>query len=66
MPNLDAIFVVGRNGSRVSLANVASVVEGRSPSSIRRENQERVVRITGQLAPGIAATEMQRRLEDTV
>jgi HAE1 family hydrophobic/amphiphilic exporter-1 len=66
MPNLDAIFVMSRNGSRISLSNFASVVEGRSPSSIRRENQERVVRITGQLAPGIAATQMQRILEDTV
>jgi len=66
MPNLDAISVMSRNGNRISLSNLAHIEEGRAPTSIRRENQERVVRITGGLPPGIAATEMQRRLEDTV
>jgi HAE1 family hydrophobic/amphiphilic exporter-1 len=66
LPNLDAISVVSRNGSRVSLSNVARIAEGRAPSAIRHEKQERVVRITGDLGPGIAATDMQRRLVDTV
>ncbi|MDR2716500.1 MAG: efflux RND transporter permease subunit [Treponema sp.] len=66
LPNLDAISVISRNGSRVSLSNVARIAEGRAPSAIRHERQERVVRITGDLGPGIAATDMQRRLEDTV
>ncbi len=66
MPNLDAISVVSRNGSRVSLSNVAKISEGRAPSSIRRERQERVLRITGDLAPGIAATEFQSHLENTI
>jgi len=66
MPNLDSISVVSRSGSRVSLSNVARIAEGRAPSSIRRERQERVIRVTGGLAPGIAATDYQRRLIDTV
>ena len=66
LPNLDAVFVMSRNGSRVPLSNVARIAEGRAPSSIRREKQERVVRITGNLGAGIAATEMQRRLEDVI
>jgi len=66
VPNLDAISVMSRSGTRVSLSNVARINEGRAPSSIRREKQERVIRITGGLEPGIAATDMQRRLEDTV
>ncbi|GHV96572.1 multidrug ABC transporter [Spirochaetia bacterium] len=66
LPNLDAIFVMARSGSRVSLSNVARIAESRAPSSIRREKQERVIRVTGDLGAGIAATEMQRRLEDTV
>ncbi|GHU24183.1 multidrug ABC transporter [Spirochaetia bacterium] len=66
LPNLNAIFVTGRSGQRVPLSNIASISEGRAPTSIRHENQERVVRITGSLPPGIAATEMQTRLEDTV
>jgi HAE1 family hydrophobic/amphiphilic exporter-1 len=63
LPNLDAIFVLSRGGSRISLSNMARIVENRAPSSIRRENRERVVRVTGDLAPGIAATDMQERLE---
>jgi HAE1 family hydrophobic/amphiphilic exporter-1 len=66
LPNLDAIFVMSRNGSRISLSNVARIAENRSPSSIRRENRERVLRITGNLSGTIAATDMQRRLEETV
>jgi HAE1 family hydrophobic/amphiphilic exporter-1 len=66
MPNLDAISVMGRSGTRVSLSNVAHIEEGRAPSSIRRERQERVIRITGGLEGGIAATDMQRRLEQVL
>jgi HAE1 family hydrophobic/amphiphilic exporter-1 len=66
LPNLDAVFVVSRGGFRISLSNMARIVENRAPSSIRREKQERVVRITGDLPAGIAATDMQRRLEETV
>ncbi|MDR0525789.1 MAG: efflux RND transporter permease subunit [Spirochaetaceae bacterium] len=66
LPNLDAIFVMSRAGYRIPLGNVVKVSEGRAPTSIRRENQERVLRITGNLPAGIAATDMQKRLEETV
>ncbi|MDR3146027.1 MAG: efflux RND transporter permease subunit [Treponema sp.] len=66
LQNLDAIFVLNRSGQRVSLSNVARIVEGRAPSSIRRENQERQVRVTGGLAEGVTVTDMQLRLEETV
>jgi multidrug efflux pump subunit AcrB len=66
LANLDAVFLMSRNGNRVSLSNVARIVESRAPSTIRHEKQERVVRVTGDLGPGIAATEMQRRLIETV
>ena len=66
LPNLDAISINSRNGTRVSLSNVANIAEGRAPSAIRRERQERVLRVTGGLEPGIAATDMQKRLEETI
>ncbi|MCL2318809.1 MAG: efflux RND transporter permease subunit, partial [Treponema sp.] len=65
-PNLDAIFVTNKNGNRISLANMATIAESRAPSSIRRENQERVIRLTGDLPGNIAATDMQQRLIATV
>ncbi|MDR1149218.1 MAG: efflux RND transporter permease subunit [Spirochaetaceae bacterium] len=63
---LDSISVVNRNGDRVPLSNIARLREGRAPSSVRHEDQERVVRVTGDLPAGIAATEFQRTLEETV
>ena len=66
LPNLDAVFVKNANGARIPLANVARIAENRAPSSIRRENQERIIRVTGGLAGGIAVTDMQRRLESTI
>ncbi|MCL2443543.1 MAG: efflux RND transporter permease subunit [Treponema sp.] len=66
LPNLDAISVISRNGTRVSLSNVANITEGRAPSSIRRERQERVLRVTGGLGPEISATDMQKRLEEAI
>jgi HAE1 family hydrophobic/amphiphilic exporter-1 len=66
LPNLDAVFVINRNGTRVPLSNLAAITEGRAPSSIRREDRQRVVRITGDLPQGIAVTEFQKRLEETI
>jgi len=66
LPNLDAVFVKNSGGARIPLANVASIVEKRAPSSIRRENQELLIRLTGGLAAGIAVTDMQQRLIATV
>ncbi|MDR2144305.1 MAG: efflux RND transporter permease subunit [Treponema sp.] len=66
LPNLDAVFVINRNGTRVPLSSVASIDEGRAPSSIRRENRQREVRITGNLPQGIAVTEFQKRLKETI
>jgi len=66
LPNLDAIFLMSRSGSRVSLSNVAHITETRAPSSIRRERQERVIRVTGDIGPGLAVTDVQQRLEDTI
>jgi HAE1 family hydrophobic/amphiphilic exporter-1 len=57
LASLDAIFVNGRGGTRIPLANVARIVENRASSSIRRENQERIVRVTGDFPPGVSATE---------
>ncbi|MDR1230612.1 MAG: efflux RND transporter permease subunit [Spirochaetaceae bacterium] len=62
LASLDAIFVNGRGGARIPLANVARIVENRASSSIRRENQERVVRVTGDFPTGVSATEGASRL----
>jgi HAE1 family hydrophobic/amphiphilic exporter-1 len=66
LATLDSISVTGRNGVRVPLSNVARLHEGRAPASIRHENQERIARVTGDLPAGIAATEFQQTLKETI
>jgi HAE1 family hydrophobic/amphiphilic exporter-1 len=66
LPMLDSISVNAANGSRISLSNVATIIENRAPTGIRRENQQRRFRISGDIPPGIAATEMQERLKEVV
>ncbi|MDR1470070.1 MAG: efflux RND transporter permease subunit [Spirochaetaceae bacterium] len=63
LASLDAIFVNGRSGQRIPLANVARIIENRASSSIRRENQERVVRVTGDFPPGVSATQGAAQLK---
>ena len=66
LAGLDAIFVNGRGGERIPLANVARIIENRASSSIRRENQERVVRVTGDFPPGVSATQGAARLKAVI
>jgi HAE1 family hydrophobic/amphiphilic exporter-1 len=66
LPNLDAVFVINRNGIKIPLSSVATIDEGRAPASIRREDRQREVRITGDLPQGIAVTEFQKRLKETI
>jgi HAE1 family hydrophobic/amphiphilic exporter-1 len=66
LPTLDSISVNAANGQRISLSNVATIIENRAPTGIRRENQQRRLRISGDIPPGIAATEMQDRLKEVV
>ncbi|MDR2865218.1 MAG: efflux RND transporter permease subunit [Spirochaetaceae bacterium] len=67
LAKLDSISLSSRNGGvRVPLSNIAKIAEGRAPSSIRRENQQRIVNVTGELNGNIAATETQARLKETI
>jgi multidrug efflux pump subunit AcrB len=57
---------VSSRAGLIPISNLTTITEGRSPTSIRHENQERVVRISGELSGGIAATAMQTELEATI
>lgn len=45
-----------RSGAPIRLRDVADVREAASPQSIERENQNRLVRVTGQALPGVWST----------
>jgi multidrug efflux pump len=46
------MYVRGRNGEMVQLANLVDVREGVSPASLNHFNRLRAVKVTGTLAPG--------------
>jgi HAE1 family hydrophobic/amphiphilic exporter-1 len=66
LDNINSLFVISRSGQKVFLSHVTNLVEGRSPIEINREQLERVIHVTGDLAPGIAATEFEALLQNVV
>jgi HAE1 family hydrophobic/amphiphilic exporter-1 len=49
LPDLERIFVPASSGALVRLSNVASLEKGLGPVNIKRENQSRVIHITGSI-----------------
>ena len=49
-PDLDKISVVSSSGERVSLSNIATIVQNEGPLTINREDEIRTVHVTGDLA----------------
>lgn len=66
LEDLSALFLVNRYGIRVSLYDLVRVKEGKAPTEINREQLERVIHVTGDLAQGIAITEFQEALENVI
>jgi HAE1 family hydrophobic/amphiphilic exporter-1 len=50
LSDLEHIFAASSDGTMYSLANFASLEKGAGPVSIRRENQSRIIHVTGSLA----------------
>jgi multidrug efflux pump len=65
-PNdISDIYVRGRDGSMVQLANVVSVLEGVSPQSLNHFQRLRAVTITAQTAPGYALGDALKMMDET-
>jgi HAE1 family hydrophobic/amphiphilic exporter-1 len=60
LPDLERIFVSSSTGSLVPLSNFASLEKGSGPVSIKRENQSRVIHITGNLVSQNAESRADR------
>ena len=52
IPDLDKISVLNSSGTRVPLSNIAVLVQNEGPLSINREDEIRIVHVTGDLASG--------------
>jgi len=65
-PNdISDIYVRGRDGGMVQLANVVDVAEGVSPQSLNHFQRLRSVSITGQIAPGYTLGEALAEMDAT-
>ena len=52
LPDLNKVFVLNNMGIRIPLSSFAHLARTTGPINIKRENQTRVVHVTGGLAPG--------------
>ncbi|MBN2626185.1 MAG: efflux RND transporter permease subunit [Spirochaetales bacterium] len=62
LTDLSSFYVTGREG-RIPLSNVAKLVEGRSPSSISRENRTRIIHVTADASASAAVSNLSPQVK---
>ena len=62
LADMERIFIQSNIGALIPVANFAELEMGLGPVSIRRLNQSRVINITGSLAPGASAHEVEQNI----
>jgi HAE1 family hydrophobic/amphiphilic exporter-1 len=65
-PDLQRVFTVTSGGQRVPLSSIATQAKTTGPVDISRENQKRVVHVTGSLPPGSKTNVIDARLRALV
>jgi len=66
IPDLQKIFMVNNSGQRVPLSSVAHLEKTSGPVDIAREDQTRVVHVTGGLKPGFATNEVETKVRQLI
>jgi HAE1 family hydrophobic/amphiphilic exporter-1 len=64
--DLESLFVLSSGGRPVPLSNIATLSLDQTPTEINREQQTRTVHVTGGLAPGNVASEVQPRIVSAI
>lgn len=62
IPDLDRIYVTGTSG-RIAVANFATLQKSVGPVSIARENQSRIIHVTGSLVKGNRADRVETKIK---
>jgi HAE1 family hydrophobic/amphiphilic exporter-1 len=62
LPDLQRIFVASSTGKLVSLANFCTLEKGLGPVSVKRENQARIIHITGNIAERRRLSEVETKI----
>jgi HAE1 family hydrophobic/amphiphilic exporter-1 len=66
IPDLNKIFVMNNTGDRIPLASIADVKKTTGPVSIQRENQTRVIHVTGGITPGTPLETTEMKIRDLI
>ena len=66
IPDLERIFLRSSAGEVVPLSNFATLQRRGGPVSIERENEQRIVNVTGGLLPGNTPADVQARLQAAI
>jgi HAE1 family hydrophobic/amphiphilic exporter-1 len=61
--DLERLFVTSATGARFSLANFATLEKGTGPVSVKRENQSRVIHITGDVLNGASVAKVESAIQ---
>ncbi|GHU12530.1 multidrug ABC transporter [Spirochaetia bacterium] len=66
LPDLERIFAVSAVGSLIPLSNFARLEKGLGPVSLNRENQSRVIHITGNAVTGQKINDVEQKIREAV
>lgn len=66
IPDLERIFLRSSAGGLVPIANFASLRRRTGPVTIERENEQRIIHVTGGLSPGNVPAAVQAELEAAI
>ncbi len=66
LPDLEKIFVVNQMGKMIPLSNFAHFEKTTGPIKIRRENQMRVIHVTGGLKPNQKLNEVEMKIRKLI
>ena len=66
LPDLQRIFIAANTGNLVPLANFCSLEKGLGPVSIKRENQARVIHITGSVTGKQRINDVEAKIKQVI
>jgi HAE1 family hydrophobic/amphiphilic exporter-1 len=66
LPDLERIFVASSAGSLVPVSNFAKLEKGMGPVTVNRENQSRVIHITGNAINGNRINDVEQKIKEAI
>ena len=64
LPDLERLFITSNTGNLIPVSNFATLEKSLGPVSIRRENQSRIIHITGTLENSGMAGEIEQKIKN--